>query len=379
MRWFIALLAVVFFAGCGAKDQDVWHRVTLADYSFRGGQPDTAFGLSYGRDHGIHWFEVGWVRQPDENGVWSVNEESALHLYLLGRDVRLRAVCSTTPELAHAGQTVTIAINDADLDEFPLADQWGEVECAVTIPDSLILQGYNLITFRATHMREPATADQDRRPLAIYFRELRVQAELDSRQLATWREMTAPAILPGDWRSITREGEVGEGEATGADSGQQPRPVLPDHPDVLVLLLDAAVAEHFSCYGYERPTTPAIDALAREGLKFEAVFSSAPFTLTAVPSLLTGLPWRDHRVIQKGEALATSFTTLAEVLQGAGYLTLGYSDNPFVSLATQAEQGFDEFNEVWKHPRHGEPGDNPELIENMLRVRAQKGFGDQPV
>jgi len=371
MKWFIALLAVVFLAGCGANNQDQWQSFTLADYDFRGGQPDTAFGHTYGQDYGIHWFELGWARQPDEHGVWSLDEESGLHCYLLGRNCSLRATCSTTPELARAGQTVTIGINGNDLGTFPLADQWAEVVCEVAIPDSVILQGYNLVTFQAAVVREPVAEDPDRRPLAVYFRDLQVRAELDAKQLATWREMTEPGIVPGDWLTAPWAGNQDD-----ASASTTPRA---DLPDVLILLLDAAVADHFSCYGYERPTTPAIDALASEGLKFRTVFSSAPFTLTAVPTLLTGLSWRDHQVIQKGEALATSFTTLAELLQAAGYVTLGYSDNPFVSFATQAEQGFDEFNEVWKHPRHGEPGDNPELIENMLQVRAQKGFGDQPV
>ncbi|MFH1843635.1 MAG: sulfatase [bacterium] len=371
MKWFIALLAVVFLAGCGATDRDEWHPVTLADYNFRGGQPDTAFGRTFGQDHGIHWFETGWTRLPDENGVWSIGDESVLHLFLLGRNCRLRVTCSTTPELARGGQTMTIGINGLDVGEFPLADQWSEVECDVALPDSLILQGYNLVSFRASTVHEPNADNQDQRPLAIYFRDLRVQAELGSRQLDTWQEMTALGILPGDWQTTTWE-EAGRPGESRPDAGA-------GLPDVLILLLDAAVADHFSCYGYARPTTPAIDALASAGLQFDAVFSSAPFTLTAVPSLLTGMPWRDHRVIQKGEALDAGFSTLAEVLQAAGYLTLGYSDNPFVSLATQAEQGFDEFNEVWKHPRHGKPGDNPELIENMLQIRAQKGFGDQPV
>ena len=44
-------------------------------------------------------------------------------------------------------------------------------------------------------------------------------------------------------------------------------------PNILLLVIDSARADHFSCYGYDLPTTPNIDRLASEGVRFEAAYS----------------------------------------------------------------------------------------------------------
>src|SRR5215510_1730279 len=45
---------------------------------------------------------------------------------------------------------------------------------------------------------------------------------------------------------------------------------------VLVLVIDGLRADHLSCEGYDRPTTPVIDALARQGTLFTNAWSAAP-------------------------------------------------------------------------------------------------------
>ena len=47
--------------------------------------------------------------------------------------------------------------------------------------------------------------------------------------------------------------------------------------------------DHLGCYGYPRPTSPHLDALAAESVVFDDVTSPAPWTLPAHASLLTGL------------------------------------------------------------------------------------------
>ena len=59
-------------------------------------------------------------------------------------------------------------------------------------------------------------------------------------------------------------------------------------PNVIWICLDAARAGNFGCYGYERPTSPNIDALAAQGVLFENCFSQASFTRLSVPSYMTG-------------------------------------------------------------------------------------------
>jgi arylsulfatase A-like enzyme len=97
-----------------------------------------------------------------------------------------------------------------------------------------------------------------------------------------------------------------------------------------------------------------------------------------VPSLFTGWSWRDHSVLNRGQALSDSFVTLAEILQAAGYRTIAYSASPNASVATGSDQGFDEFIEVWKHPDHG-PGINAELPVHLLTARHREDWENRPI
>ncbi len=58
-------------------------------------------------------------------------------------------------------------------------------------------------------------------------------------------------------------------------------------PHIVLILLDAARADHFSSWGYSRPTTPQIDKIAKRGAKFLRYFSNASGTWEAVPRLLS--------------------------------------------------------------------------------------------
>lgn len=58
--------------------------------------------------------------------------------------------------------------------------------------------------------------------------------------------------------------------------------------DLLLITIDALRADHLGAYGYARPTTPKIDALAAEGLVFEHAYTATPHTSYAITSLMTG-------------------------------------------------------------------------------------------
>ena len=58
--------------------------------------------------------------------------------------------------------------------------------------------------------------------------------------------------------------------------------------DLLLVSVDALRADHVSAYGYPRPTTPNLDALAREGTLFESAYCPTPHTSYSITSMLTG-------------------------------------------------------------------------------------------
>ena len=70
--------------------------------------------------------------------------------------------------------------------------------------------------------------------------------------------------------------------------------VPPDAPDIVLIVLDAARADHVGAYGYSRQTSPNIDRLAAHSLLFEKVHATAPYTLSSMATMLTGLSFAQH-------------------------------------------------------------------------------------
>jgi arylsulfatase A-like enzyme len=67
--------------------------------------------------------------------------------------------------------------------------------------------------------------------------------------------------------------------------------------NVLFILDDALRPDHLGCYGYHKDTSPNIDRLAAESVRFENVIAGASHTLPPVISILTGLSSATHGVV----------------------------------------------------------------------------------
>ncbi|WP_363465085.1 sulfatase [Halogeometricum borinquense] len=119
-----------------------------------------------------------------------------------------------------------------------------------------------------------------------------------------------------------------------------------DH--VILLSGDALRADHLSCHGYHRETTPILDELAAEGIHFTNAYSPSSHTREAVPALLTG-EYPDV-AIDSDYRLATD--TVASTLSEEGYATGGFHSNPFVSRAYGFDQGFDTFDDDLHFGKH---------------------------
>ncbi len=94
---------------------------------------------------------------------------------------------------------------------------------------------------------------------------------------------------------------------------------------VLLVTLDTVRADHLSCYGYSKRTTPFIDSLAAEGTLFENAMCSASTTPVSHASILTGLypPRHGVRFIHgfTDHHLDPKVGTVAERFRDAGYET----------------------------------------------------------
>ena len=73
--------------------------------------------------------------------------------------------------------------------------------------------------------------------------------------------------------------------------------------NVVIVLADSLHAAHLACYGAERDTSPTLDRLAAEGVRFEQSYSQTACTLPSVTSLFTGLEQERHGVREPGLVL----------------------------------------------------------------------------
>lgn len=123
-------------------------------------------------------------------------------------------------------------------------------------------------------------------------------------------------------------------------------------PNVIVLVLDTVRPDHLSCYGYARPTTPNLDALAAIADRYTQARSTAPWTLPSHASLFTGLfPFQHHAdaflkdgQVEDARPLSSEALTLAEVLKQEGFATGAFAANTgYLNRNSGLDQGFDKY------------------------------------
>ena len=129
---------------------------------------------------------------------------------------------------------------------------------------------------------------------------------------------------------------------------------------VLIFDIDTLRADHLGCYGYDRDTSPRIDALANEAYRFEWVFSQSAKTSLSQGSIFTGLYPSNHGLIWDDDHLSESLTTLAEAFSAAGYRTAAFVDGGYMDAKYGFDQGFDTY-EI--HHRKGLETLGPRVIQ----------------
>jgi arylsulfatase A-like enzyme len=114
-------------------------------------------------------------------------------------------------------------------------------------------------------------------------------------------------------------------------------------PNLLIMTLDTLRADHLSCYGYRRPTTPHLDRLAEGGVLFQHAIANSSWTLPAHASLFTGRLPHEHKA-DWWAPLDEKYPTLAEVLAAQGYLTAAFAANTsYVAPEWGLGRGFAHF------------------------------------
>ncbi len=150
--------------------------------------------------------------------------------------------------------------------------------------------------------------------------------------LATWGFLRSQAVTPTP-------------VAVAPEAAEAPSP---ERPNVLVIVWDTVRADHLSVYGYDRPTTPHLEAFAKDARVYENAWSPGIWTLAAHASVFTGLPVESTGADERWMWLDSHHQTLAEQFGDHGYDTFAFSANALLARDTNLVQGFRVVLNTWK-------------------------------
>jgi arylsulfatase A-like enzyme len=150
------------------------------------------------------------------------------------------------------------------------------------------------------------------------------------------------------------------GFALGGCGGDDPG------PSILLITLDTTRADRLSCYGYDKPTTPNIDRLAADGVRFTNAYAVSSWTLPTHASLFTGKFPSSHgakydpegpiNLVQgikgdprwdayKARPIAENEVTLASLLAERGYTTGAVVAGPWLKRVFRLDKGFEFYDD----------------------------------
>ena len=149
------------------------------------------------------------------------------------------------------------------------------------------------------------------------------------------------------------------------DDGQPPT-------NVLLITIDTTRADHLSVLGYERDTTPYLEAFAAQGTSFTTAYSPTSTTGPTHSTIMTSLYPAAHRVVKNGLTLSEDFTTIAEHLKSAGYETGAIVSAFVLSGKFGYAQGFDTYYDTFlmDESTHERPNWEGRTVEGGFDRRA---------
>lgn len=118
--------------------------------------------------------------------------------------------------------------------------------------------------------------------------------------------------------------------------------------NIIIIVLDAVRPDHIGCYNYQRNTTPNIDTVAEDGIRYQNAFSNSNWTGTSHAALFTGqLP--SHSGVYGGrQTLPENRLTLGELVNQAGYDTFAMSAGTHIRGERGYNRGMDQFEEAYR-------------------------------
>lgn len=123
-------------------------------------------------------------------------------------------------------------------------------------------------------------------------------------------------------------------------------------PHIIIVVVDAGRPDYFSCYGYPKTTTPNIDSIAKQGVLFRNVISSAPWTIPSHGTMFTGLYPSQHGASWDTLKLSGGIPTLFDIFVEKGYRSVAACAN---SLIVSPYSMFPKETNILGHIPHNDP------------------------
>ncbi len=165
-----------------------------------------------------------------------------------------------------------------------------------------------------------------------------------------------PAVHPGaeDAPGNGVDEDCFEGDAPAVEAPPAPRPApepgawrraLVPRPNLVLITIDTLRADRLGAWGYRRPTSPALDALAARGARFAWAFAQGAQTRVSMPSLFSGRYYSEvDRTPDPWAGVHGENVLLAERLRDAGYETAGVAAHIFFLPNYGMNQGFQHWD-----------------------------------
>jgi len=116
--------------------------------------------------------------------------------------------------------------------------------------------------------------------------------------------------------------------------------------NVILITIDTLRADYVSAYPSGRAATPALDALADSGVRFDHCIAQAPLTLPSHASILSATQPLFHRVRDNGAfQVPASLTLLSEVCRENGFSTAAFIGGYVLHRKWGLNQGFDFYSD----------------------------------
>lgn len=146
--------------------------------------------------------------------------------------------------------------------------------------------------------------------------------------------------------------------------------------NIVLIVLDTVAAGHLDLYGYGRPTSPALDELARAGIRFDAARSASSWTLPSHAAMFTGR-WPHELSVGWVNPLDRTYLTLAEHLGRRGYATAGFIANTlYCAVDSGLNRGFATYHD-YTFPRLAALKPAALVDRTVTGVQAVSAFVDE--